>query len=104
MWTGISYALKGHPPGVVRRLALPNTWDYYGFWSTAAVGLLSYRCSYHVLHVHTCLLSEASGTNTLLGSALELGASDYSMALWLIIMCHAAGRSGPAGQHMQLPC
>ena len=39
VWTGISYALKGHPPGIVRRLALPNTWDYYSFWSTSAVRL-----------------------------------------------------------------
>ena len=41
VWTGISYALKGHPPGIVRRLALPNTWDYYSFWSTPAVRLAS---------------------------------------------------------------
>lgn len=57
MWTGISYALKGHPPGVVRRLALPNTWDYYGFWSTAAVGLLAQSPSYYERHMHDCLLS-----------------------------------------------
>ena len=43
VWTGISYALRGHPPEVPRRLALPNTWSHYGFWSTSAVSAWVYR-------------------------------------------------------------
>ena len=39
MWTGISYALKGHPPEVPRRLAITNTWNHYDFWSVSAVRL-----------------------------------------------------------------
>ena len=37
LWTGISFSVKHTPRGTVRRLLIPNTWDYYSFWTVAGV-------------------------------------------------------------------
>lgn len=37
LWTGISYAVKRTPPGTIRRLVIPNTWEYHSFWTVARV-------------------------------------------------------------------
>jgi len=37
VWSCLSYALQGAPPGVPRRLALPNTWDVKKTWTVATV-------------------------------------------------------------------
>ena len=36
-WSCLSYALRGAPEGVPRRLALPNTWDVRSTWTVANV-------------------------------------------------------------------
>lgn len=35
VWTGISYAVRGTPKGVPRRLLIPNTWDVKDTWLVA---------------------------------------------------------------------
>ena len=37
LWSCLSYALQGAPPGVPRRLALPNTWDVTTTWTVTGV-------------------------------------------------------------------
>ncbi len=40
VWSCLSYALQGAPPGVPRRLALPNTWQVKRTWTVANVTAL----------------------------------------------------------------
>lgn len=42
-WSCLSYALRGAPEGVPRRLALPNTWDVKSTWKVAAVRSFEYQ-------------------------------------------------------------
>ena len=37
VWSALSYALRGAPAGVPRRVAIPNTWQDTGSWSVARV-------------------------------------------------------------------
>ena len=37
VWSALSYALRGAPPGVPRRVDVPNTWQDTGPWSVARV-------------------------------------------------------------------
>ena len=38
-WSALSYALKGTPPGIPRRVLIPNTWDVSSNWSVVEVQL-----------------------------------------------------------------
>lgn len=40
VWSALSFAIKGAPEGVPRRLALPNTWDVKETWTVAKVSSL----------------------------------------------------------------
>ena len=39
-WSGLSYALRGAPAGIPRRVLIPNTWDARGNWSVVRVSTL----------------------------------------------------------------
>lgn len=36
-WSALSYALQGAPPGIPRRVLIPNTWDASSNWSVVKV-------------------------------------------------------------------
>ena len=36
-WSGLSYALRGAPPGIPRRVLIPNTWDATSNWYVVKV-------------------------------------------------------------------
>ncbi len=40
-WSALSYALRGAPAGIPRRVLIPNTWDARGNWSVVRVRTLS---------------------------------------------------------------
>ncbi len=41
-WSGLSYALRGAPAGIPRRVLIPNTWASRGNWSVVRVRTLSF--------------------------------------------------------------
>ena len=44
VWTGLSYAVRGVPQGVPRRMRIPNTWEVKGTWTVAGVSLALLDC------------------------------------------------------------
>lgn len=68
VWSALSFAVKGTPTGVPRRLALPNTWNVKDTWTVAKVSLTD--CRFQA----TCLLVD---------SIIQLLASaEQSTTLW----------------------
>ena len=50
-WSSLSYALRGAPPGIPRRVLIPNTWDVHSIGTVVRVC----HCA-----IYTCVLSFAS--------------------------------------------